>query len=58
MFRQSNILGVESRPFDPEHFYEEEEVFVDGEGTQRVKLKHNIIRCVSPNNPLTPPLNR
>jgi hypothetical protein len=46
MVRGSNILGVESKPFDAARWDEEAEEVdeVDENGQKRVKLRNNIIR--------------
>ncbi len=45
MLRLSNILGIETRPFNPDTFQMEDAVYVDEEGKQRVRLQdQNTIR--------------
>eukprot|EP00854_Cymbomonas_tetramitiformis_P003665 gene3665-4599_t len=44
MFRQTNIMSVETRPFDPENFNEDEQIYMDVRGEKRYRLRQNVIR--------------
>ena len=44
LFRLSNILHVETKPFDPQFFEEEDHSYIDAGGERRTKLFQNVVR--------------
>ena len=44
--RVSNIMGIDSKPFDPNTYVEEEEHFITDETghKQRIRLEDNVVR--------------
>lgn len=54
VIKLSNILNIESRPFDPDTFVKEEESTIDSEGRRRVNLRHlNTVRWRAAVDPAT-----
>jgi RNA polymerase-associated protein LEO1 len=52
VFKVSNIMGVDPKPFDPKT-YEEEDTFVTDEfgNKKRIRLENNIVRWRKVTNP-------
>lgn len=45
LLKLTNIIGIQTKPFDPETFQKEEEVYIDERGHERVRIRDsNVIR--------------
>lgn len=45
LLKLTNIVGIQPKPFDPDTFQKEEEMYYDDDGKQRIRLRdHNVIR--------------
>lgn len=52
LFKVSNIMGVDPKPFDPKTYVEEDTFVTDESGTKkRIRLENNIVRWRTVRNP-------
>lgn len=52
MIKVSNIMGVDTKPFDPKTYVEEDTFVTDESGAKkRIRLENNIVRWRTVRNP-------
>lgn len=52
MIKVSNIMGIDSKPFDPKTYVEEDTFVTDESGSKkRIRLENNIVRWRTVRNP-------
>ena len=52
MIKVSNIMGIDSKPFDPKTYVEEDTFVTDESGSKkRIRLENNIVRWRIVRNP-------